>query len=52
MSVSMDEGSGSSFGQASQETRNDDEVERFLRKIDMEKVGPECTPSRLLLGKC
>lgn len=37
-SVSMEEGSGSSFGQASQETQNDEEVERFLRKIDMEKV--------------
>ena len=37
-SITNGEGSGSSFGQASQETQNDAGVERFLQKIDMEKV--------------
>lgn len=38
VSIALEEGSGSSLGQASQETQNDDDVERFLKKIDMEKV--------------
>lgn len=37
-SITNGEGSGSSLGQASQETQSDASVERFLQKIDMEKV--------------
>lgn len=37
-SITNGEGSGSSLGQASQETQSDAGVERFLQKIDMEKV--------------
>ena len=40
-SITNGEGSGSSLGQASQETQSDAGVERFLAKIDMERVRPK-----------
>ena len=36
--TSGDASSGSSLGQSSQETRNEEDMEKFLKKMDMEKV--------------
>ena len=42
--TSADASSGSSLGQSSQSTRNEEDMEKFLKKMDMEKV------RRLLTG--
>ena len=36
--TSADASSGSSLGQSSQGTRNEEDMEKFLKKMDMEKV--------------
>jgi len=36
--TSADASSGSSLGQSSQSTRNEEDMEKFLKKMDMEKV--------------
>jgi hypothetical protein len=41
-STSGEASSGSSLGQSSQETRKEEDMEKFLKKMDMEKVCHPC----------